>query len=87
MKRTAIVAGTLAMAFVGLGVGTASASTLAPEQTAVTSARPMPRDFCDDWNHRGTPQCRRGDRWTWDWQHHRWDHDRWDGRDHRWHRR
>ena len=71
-----------------LGAGTASASTptQAPELTAFTAVQPTwhPRDFCDDWNHRGDRRCH-GDRWNWDNRYHRWDHDRWDG--HRWNRR
>lgn len=79
---TVLAAGALAVG--GLGVGTASAATITPEQAA-----PAPQvtwwhgDFCDDWGHRFAPQCR-GDRWNWDNRHHRWDHWRWDGRGHRW---
>jgi hypothetical protein len=78
----------LAVGAVATGAGTASATTLtpAPQQAQTTAGHltALGRDFCDDFNHRGDPRCR-GDRWTWDQAHHRWNHDRWDG--HRWNHR
>ncbi|HEX4099662.1 MAG TPA: hypothetical protein VHY21_03850 [Pseudonocardiaceae bacterium] len=80
-----LAAGALAT---GAGAGAASATTLAPapQQVQTTAGNPsmFGQDFCDDFNHRGDPRCR-GDRWTWDPAHHRWNHDRWDG--HRWNHR
>jgi hypothetical protein len=61
------------------GAGTASATTLTPDaqqaQTAAGHPAAFTPNFCDDFNHRGDPRCR-GDRWTWDPVHHRWNHDR-----------
>lgn len=91
LGRIAAQGGALALCAAGvltLGAGTAAASTPtpAPQLAAATSAQPTfyPRDFCDDWGHRGDRRCH-GDRWMWDSHFHRWNHDRFDG--HRWYRR
>jgi hypothetical protein len=67
-----------------VGVGTASAATLDLDQQA-SAARPVHRDFCDDWNHRGNRACWSQNQWRWDG--HRWHHYRWEPRQHRWNER
>ncbi|MGH3831957.1 MAG: hypothetical protein ACRDRS_16165 [Pseudonocardiaceae bacterium] len=78
----------LAAGALAAGAGTASAATLtaAPQEAQIAAAHPagFHGDFCDDFHHRGDGHCR-GDRWTWDRDHHCWKHDRWDG--HRWNHR
>lgn len=85
IRKIAVILGSSAALMVGgLGVGSASAATMAPEQTT-QQASWHPRDFCDDWGHRGDWRCRSENRWNWDG--HRWHHYRWDGRGHRWYER
>jgi hypothetical protein len=71
------VAGLLAAGALATGTGTASATTLTPDtqqtQTATGHPTAPPRNFCDDFNHRGDPHCR-GTQWTWDPAHQRWNH-------------
>jgi hypothetical protein len=84
IRNLALVLGAASALLVGgLGVGSASAETLSPEQGAQSAAAWHPRDFCDQWNHRGDWRCRSYDRWGWDG--HRWHHWRWNG--HRWYER
>ena len=89
--RTALRGSVLALCTAGavaLGAGSASANQLTPAlRGSVVSSNQVYRadwDYCDDWNHRDDEHCR-GDRWTWDEDHHHWVHDRWDG--HQWNRR
>jgi hypothetical protein len=85
IKKLALIGGVSAALLAGgLGVGSASAGTVAPDQTA--SAAIMWRgDFCDNWYHRGDWRCRSNDRWNWDGHH--WHHWRWDSRGHHWYAR
>jgi hypothetical protein len=71
------VAGLLAAGALATGTGTASATTLTPDSqqalTAIGHPTAPPRNFCDDFNHRGDPHCQ-GTQWTWDPAHQRWNH-------------
>ena len=82
-KSIVVALGAAALAVGGLGVGTASAATVDGQATQVAQANWHPRDYCDDWNHRGNRACWR-DSWRWDQRNHHWNHYRWDDRGHRW---